>query len=75
MADDRTIVITARINRRVWFGFRELMGSSGVPANAGVELALRAVLERAGVVDALAPLERSAMAVRCERAEETAPSK
>ena len=47
--DKRTIVITAKVSRKTYYLFRDLCRAHGVPVYQGIEEALDASLERAGV--------------------------
>ena len=65
MPDEREIVITARVSRKLWFQFRDLMTAHRVPVYRGVEQALMAALERAGI-EYMAPDEMDDRGPYCE---------
>lgn len=49
MASKREISFTARVPRKLWFQFTTLCHSHGVSVSTGVAVALRDMIQRAGV--------------------------
>ena len=48
---ERRITISPKVDRKIYFRFRDLCHAHGISAERGVEQAMKDVLERAGVAD------------------------
>ena len=48
---ERRITISPKVDRRIYFRFRDLCFAHGIAVERGVEQALKQVLDRAGVAD------------------------
>ena len=60
---ERRITISPKVDRRIYFQFRDLCFAHGITVERGIEQALRQVLERAGVPEGDGePLEHRAVA-------------
>ena len=48
---ERRITISPKVDRKIYFRFRDLCHAHGISAERGVEQAMKDVLDRAGVAD------------------------
>ncbi len=48
---ERRITISPKVDREIYFTFKDLCHAHGIAVERGVEQAMKDVLERAGVVD------------------------
>ena len=60
--NERRITISPKVDRKIYFRFKDLCHAHGIAVERGVEQALKQVLDRAGVTDDGELMENAALA-------------